>query len=160
MILNYKILVNELLQINPSICLLKKKFDASYFRGRNCFGEDGVQSSLVFKPMHIFSKHGSTGSISLWESKGLIKPTDNSLATAVKFTGKRMYVKLSGSCLKQNKITFNHGKTVNIYIAYDLKSNLNNFDPTLKKCLFGTIKLTKIIILINMNTQAVELDLF
>ena len=26
---------------------------------------------------------------------------------------------------------------------YDLKSNLNNFDPTLKNCLFGAIKLTK-----------------
>ena len=26
---------------------------------------------------------------------------------------------------------------------YDLKSNLNNFDPTLKNCLFGAMKLTK-----------------
>ena len=35
------------------------------------------------------------------------------------------------------------GKTVNIYIVYDLKSNLNNFDPALLNCLFGAIKLTK-----------------
>ena len=54
-----------------------------------------------------------------------------------------MYVKFNGSCLKQDKITFNHGKTINIYIVYDLKSNLNNFDPTLENCLFGTVKLTK-----------------
>ena len=54
-----------------------------------------------------------------------------------------MYVKFSGSCLKQDKIKFNHGKTVNIYIVYDLKSNLNNFDPTLKNCFFGAIKLPK-----------------
>ena len=26
---------------------------------------------------------------------------------------------------------------------YDLKSNLNNFDPTLQNCLFGAIKLAK-----------------
>ena len=43
-----------------------------------------------------------------------------------------MYVKLSGSCLKQDKIIFNQEKTVNIYILYDLKSNLNKFDPTLQ----------------------------
>ena len=54
-----------------------------------------------------------------------------------------MYVKFSGSCLKQDKFTFNHGKTVNIYIFYDLKSNLNNSDPTLQNCLFGAVKLTK-----------------
>ena len=54
-----------------------------------------------------------------------------------------MYVKFSESCLKQDKITFNHGKTVNMYIVYDLKSNLDNFDPTLKNVLFGAIKQTK-----------------
>ena len=54
-----------------------------------------------------------------------------------------MYVKFNGSCLKQDKIIFNHGKTVNIYIFHDLKPNLNNFDPTLEDCLFGAIKLTK-----------------
>ena len=32
---------------------------------------------------------------------------------------------------------------MNIYTVYDLKSNLNNFDPTLKICLFGAVKLTK-----------------
>ena len=32
---------------------------------------------------------------------------------------------------------------MNIYIVYDLKSNLKSFDPTLKNCLFGAIKLTK-----------------
>ena len=40
-----------------------------------------------------------------------------------------MYVKFNGGCLEQGKITFNHGKTVNIYIVYDLKSTLKNFDP-------------------------------
>ena len=45
--------------------------------------------------------------------------------------------------MEQDKITFNHEKSVNIYIVYDLKSNLNNFDPTLENCLFGAVKLTK-----------------
>ena len=54
-----------------------------------------------------------------------------------------MYVKFSGICIKHDKTTFNPGKTVNIYIVYDLKSNLNSFDPTLQNCLFGAIKLTK-----------------
>ena len=66
-----------------------------------------------------------------------------SLAPPVKFTGERMYVKFSRSCLKEDKTTFNHKETVNIYTAYDLKSNLNNFDPTLQNCLFGAVKLTK-----------------
>ena len=54
-----------------------------------------------------------------------------------------MFVKFNGSCLiKQNKFTFNK-KILNIYIVYDLDSNLNNFDPILEKCLFGSIKITK-----------------
>ena len=54
-----------------------------------------------------------------------------------------MYVKFSGSCLKQDKIIFNHGKIVNIYTVDDLKSNLTNFGPNIENCLFGTIKILK-----------------
>ena len=67
----------------------------------------------------------------------------NFLIIALKYAGKKMHVKFSGSCLKQNKITFNQGKTVNVYIAFYLKLNLNNFDPTLKTCLFGAAKMAK-----------------
>ena len=35
-----------------------------------------------------------------------------------------MYVKFNGSCLKQDKVTFNHGKIVNMYIFSTLKSTL------------------------------------
>ena len=59
-----------------------------------------------------FKKIVNTESISSWESKGLsneiIKPPDNTLALTVKYSGKRIYVKFNGSCLKQDKITFNH----------------------------------------------------
>ena len=76
-------------------------------------------------------------------SDKVIKSFNNSLAPTLKFTGERMHVKFSGSCLKQDKIMFNHGKTVNIYIVYDLKSNLNDFDPTLQNCFFGAVELTR-----------------
>ena len=94
-----------------------------------------------------YKKIGDTESISEWKSKGLsyeiIKPPNNSLAPTLKYTGKRICVKFNGRCLKQDKITFNHGKTVNIYIFYDLKSNHNIFNPTLQNCLFGAVKVTK-----------------
>ena len=54
-----------------------------------------------------------------------------------------MIVKFNGSCLiKENKFTFNK-KIMNIYIVYDLDSNLNNIDPTLQNCLFGVTNPTK-----------------
>ena len=123
-------------------------FDSSYFKGKNHFEEYGTQNYLVFQPiLKYFKKIGKTESISEWKSKGLcnkiIKHPDNTLALTVKYTGKRMYVKFNGSCFKQDKITLNHGKIVNIYIVYDLKSNLNNFGPTLENYLFGSVKITK-----------------
>ena len=55
-----------------------------------------------------------------------------------------MYVKFNGSCLKQDKITFSHGKAVNIYIVHALKSTLNHDeDITLKNCFSDAVKRTK-----------------
>ena len=96
-----------------------------YFRGKNYFvGDDGTQNYLVFQTMYkYFKKIVDTEGISEWKSKRLsdetIKSPNDSLAPTLKYTGKKMYVKFRGSCLKQDKITFNHGKTVNIYIVYD-----------------------------------------
>ena len=53
-------------------------------------------------------------------------------------------VEFSGSCLKQDKATFNHGKIVNIYIAYEISKSINISDYlTLENCLFGAVSLTK-----------------
>ena len=98
-----------------------------------------------------FKKIGNTDNISERKSKGLsnkvIKhPTksNNSLAPTLEYTGKRMYVKFNRSCLKRDKIIFNHGKTISMRIVYDLKSTLKyNGDITLENCLFGAVKLTK-----------------
>ena len=47
-------------------------------------------------------------------------------------------------CLKQPKVSYTHGKVVNIYIVYELgASSSHNNDPTLKNCLFGAVTLTK-----------------
>ena len=58
--------------------------------------------------------------------------------------GTEKRVRFSGSCLKQDKITYNHGKIVNIYIVYEINKNGNtSSDPTLENCLFGAVSLTK-----------------
>ena len=78
----------------------------------------------------------------------IIKPpttSDKRLAPPWSYNGNKTRVKLDGSCLKQDKITFTHEKTANIYIVY--KINLWNYedssDPTLENSLFGDVKLVK-----------------
>ena len=92
----------------------------------------------------------STSSILSWQSKGLstenIDPPTNSLSSSINYVGNKIRVKFTASCLKQSnkKITYTHGKVVNIYIVYALgaySSSVN--DPTLKNCLFGAVTLTK-----------------
>ena len=58
--------------------------------------------------------------------------------------GTKTRVEFSGSCLKQDKVTFNHGKIVNIYIVYEISKSINISDyPTLENCLIGAISLIK-----------------
>ena len=55
-----------------------------------------------------------------------------------------MRVEFTGSCLKQPKTSYTHRKVVKTYIVYGLgASGSNNSDPTLKKCLFSAVTLTK-----------------
>ena len=44
--------------------------------------------------------------------------------------------------MKQDKVTYAHGKIVKIYIVYEIKYNISNY-TTLGKYLFGTVNLTK-----------------
>ena len=102
--------------------------DLSYLWGKNYFDAgDGTQNLLVFQPAYKYSKTFKDSTLRLfspnefiteWKSKGLndvIKSPDNGLAPAVISTGKGMYPKFKGSCLKQDKPIFKHGKIVNIY---------------------------------------------
>ena len=71
-----------------------------------------------------------------------VKP-DYILTPKLSYFGTKTRAEFNGNCLKQDKITYNHGRIVNIYIFYELISNLNNFDFALENCLFGAVKLTK-----------------
>ena len=88
-------------------------------------------------------------SILLWQSKGLsteaIDPPTMSISPLIDYVGNKIRVTFIGSCLKQsNKLTYTHGKVVNIYIVYELGGSSSNVnDPTLKNCLFGAVRLIK-----------------
>ena len=129
-----------------------KTFDSSYFISKSHFEEDGTQKYLVFQPMYRYFKMiTNTDYISSWKSKGLsaesIKApltSDNSLTPALNYYGTKTRIKFTGSCLKQSKISFTHGKVVNIYMVYELCASSSHVnDPTLKNCLFGAVTLTK-----------------
>ena len=55
----------------------------------------------------------------------------------------KIRVKFTGSCLKQDKVIFNHRKVVNIYIIYEFGASSSSSSDTLKKILFGAVTLTK-----------------
>ena len=129
-----------------------KTFDSSYFIGKSHFEEDGTQNYIVFQSLNkYFEVITNTDYISSWKSKGLsaesMKPpttSDNSLTPALSYYGTKTRVKFTGSCLKQSKISYTHGKVINIYIVYELgASSFHANDPTLKNCLFGAVTLTK-----------------
>ena len=128
-----------------------KAFDSSYFIGKSYFEEDGTQNYSVFQPISRYFKIvTNTDYVSSWKSKGLsdesITPpttSGNSLNPALSYYGTKIRLKFTGSCLKQDKITYTHGKTVNIYTVYELSaSDSFNNDPTLKNCLFGAVIVT------------------
>ena len=129
-----------------------KTFDSGYFIGKSYFEEDGTQNYLVFEPMsRYFKMITNTDYISSWKFKGLsagsiTSPTisDNSLTLALSYYGTKTRVKFTGSCLKQSKISYTHGKVVNIHTVYELGASSSQVnDPTLKMCLFGAVTLTK-----------------
>ena len=75
-----------------------------------------------------------------------IKPpttSDHSSPPISNYYGTKTRVKSTGSCLKEPKILYTHGKVVNIYIVYELgASSSHDNDPTLKNFLFGAVTLT------------------
>ena len=105
---------NELRKLKP--------FDTDYFIGKSHFEEDGTQSYLVFQPINkYFEVIANTDYVSPWISKRLsaesVKPpttSDNSLTPTLSYYGTKTRVKFNGSCLKQPKISYTHGKVVSI----------------------------------------------
>ena len=141
-----------------------KTFDLSYFIGKSHFEEDGTQKYLVFQPLNQYFKIiTNTKYISLWQLKGLsdetIKPStriDYKLNPKSSYFGTKTKLDFRGSCLKQDKTIFNHGKIVNIYIIYELDKIYVKTTLTLVNCLFGAVSITKK--LISTNILVIELD--
>ena len=136
-----------------------KTFDSSNFGGKSHF-EDGIQNYLVFQPINrYFEVVDNKKYISSLKSKGLsdetIKPpatSDNSLSLLIDYLGNKIRLKFSRGCLKQPKFSYTHGKTVNIYIAYELGApSTFGDDPTIKNSLFCAVRLPKTQILISTS---------
>ena len=132
-----------------------KTFDSSYFIGKSYFEEDGTQNYLVFQSLNKYFKVIPNDYVSSWKSKGLsaecIKPptaSNNRLNPQLSYYGAKTKVEFDDICLKQEKVTFNHGKTVSIYTVYEIikVTNINgngNSDLTIQNALFGAVSLTK-----------------
>ena len=148
--LNKKITANKTKHLLVETELKKlEKFDAAYFRGKNYFDGDGTQNYLVFQPVHkYFERVGDE--ISSWESKGLSNKNISSSTTSnygqaprLVYNNARIKLRFNGDLLKQDKVTYNHGPIVNIYIVYRLILSVNTSYRTLENCLFGAVRLTK-----------------
>ena len=73
-----------------------------------------------------------------------IKTPNHSITPNLDCYGAKTRVEFNGSYLKQESVTFNHGKVVNIYIVYEINKSINISDyPTLENCLFEAVTLTK-----------------
>ena len=128
-------------------------FDSIHCLGKSRFEDDGTQNYSVFQMVYRFFKTVSANDSTIlsWKSKGLsdesIKPpsTSNEMFNPlVDYVGTKIIVRFNGDWLKQEKITFNHGKIVNIYIISELEKSVNiSSYSTAENCLLGTVKLTK-----------------
>ena len=154
--LNRKITANKSKHLLVENELKKlKTFDSSYFIGKSHFEEDGTQNYLVFQPMYRYFKRiagvGNGNYIYYWQSKGLsdekinsIKTPNHSITPNLDYYGTKTRVEFNGSCLKQDKITYTHGKIEDIYTVYEIFSDLSDYNYlTLQNALFGAVKLTK-----------------
>ena len=131
-----------------------KTFDSSYFIGKIHFEEDGAQNYLVFQLMYRYFKMiagvGNGSDIYYWQSKGLsdkrinsVRTPNHSITPNLDYYDTKTRAEFNGICLKQDSVTFNHGKVVNIYIAYEASKSINISNYlTLENYLFGAVSLT------------------
>ena len=73
-----------------------------------------------------------------------ITASNYSITPELSYYGSKIRAKFNGNCLKQDTITYTRGKTVNIYIAYEISKNFNiSSYPTIKNCLFDAVSLNE-----------------
>ena len=105
----------------------------------------------MYRYFKIFAGVGNGGYIYYWQYKessdekiNSITVSNYSVTPSLDYYGTKARVEFSGSCLKQDKITYTQRKIVNIYINYEIRKSINISDyPTLENCLFGAVRLTK-----------------
>ena len=125
----------------------------SIFAVKIYFEDDGTQNYLLFQTAYRYFKTVSANDSNIlsWKSKGLyngsikLPSTSNKMLNpSVDYVGTEAGVTFNEDCLKQEKNTFDHRKRVNIYIVYEINDycDISSY-PTLEKCLFGAVKLTK-----------------
>ena len=70
--------------------------------------------------------------------------SSNDKAPILEYEGVGIRLKFKGDSLRQNKVTYNHGKIVNIYIVCEIGSTFTSQSSfTLKNSLFDAVKTTK-----------------
>ena len=105
--------------------------------------EDGIKNYLVFQPMYRYFKRvacvGSGNYIYFQKSKGLsderihnITASNYSITPELSYYATKTRVNFKRSCLKQDKVTYNHRSIVNICIVYDISKNYNCSRKSLK----------------------------
>ena len=79
------------------------------------------------------------------ERNNSIKTSDYGITPYLSYFGTKTRIEFNGSSLKQDKITYTHGKIVNIETVYEIVGGYSSGDnyPTLQNALFGAVKLTK-----------------
>ena len=105
----------------------------------------------MYKQLKGIAGVGNGSYIYYWQSEGLSDEridsnttSNHSVTPFLDYHGTKTRVEFNGSCFKQDKITYTHGKIVNIYIAYEISKSINTSDYlTLEMCLFGANSLTK-----------------
>ena len=73
-----------------------------------------------------------------------VSTSNYSITPELSYYNSKIKAKFSGTCLKQDKATYNHGTIVNICIVYEIRKyyNVSSY-LTLENCLFGAVSLTK-----------------
>ena len=119
------------------------------------FEEYDTKHYVVFQQMYKYFKRvsdvGSGNYIYFLKSEVLC---DENIAAAtaadyifnprLSYFGTKTRVEFSESCLKQDKVTYDHGKVVNIYNVFEISKILNiSSYSALEKFLFAAVSLTK-----------------
>ena len=79
---------------------------------------------------------GNNNEISAWESKGLSNEKISSTKTSSYDQSPRLVyenARIKLNFLKKDKVTYNHGPIVNIYIVYKLTPGTNNLAVYIRK---------------------------